>query len=509
MKNRNFLKWFFTSILIGINYIIIIFSFRSNPLSNILNGHDSSMFMYFGKGMNHGLIPYNDMFDHKGIVLFWIQQFANFIGQGNDSLGIWIVELIFYALTLLFLFKTAYLLSKNPIISSLSILLLTGPELVAFDSGNYSEEFALTFISLALYLFTKLILRNQTNLIDLLLIGITGGLTFFIRSNMIALWIVFCLYLLIKGLIDKNYNNLVKQIIYIFLGGLVVCLSVLLYSILVGNLSEMVYQTWTLNVTYSQASTPLEKWQATKLFFNFMSNSGIWALLTLFILYLLINFNRLNNHIFKEYYICLFIYLLINFITVILSGRYYTHYFITMFPPIVVAVCISINGISTFISKEHIRVLAYLTILLLPSSYAYQAIQQHTFHVITATPNQYYNSLDVEQSAYIKSHTKENDRIYVHCLQANIYLLSNRFSFSRFFVLPSLDYRDYPNLRHEFISDLTQEPPKYIVIRKITFEQPNPTNFKIDKSLINFAKKNYIIVPKFKNSENILLKYKN
>ena len=53
------------------------------------------MFLYFGKGISEGLIPYKDMFDHKGIVLFFIQYIANIVGLGNIFLGIFLVEAVF------------------------------------------------------------------------------------------------------------------------------------------------------------------------------------------------------------------------------------------------------------------------------------------------------------------------------------------------------------------------------------------------------------------------------
>ena len=85
--------------------------------------------------------------------------------------------------------------------------------------------------------------------------------------------------------------------------------------------------------------------------------------------------------------------------------------------------------------------------------------------------------------------------------------MSNRFANSKFFVLPSLDYREFPQLKKGFTDDLTNRPPKYIVLRKQTYLQTDPTNFRMDRVLLNFAKKHYSVVSDFKDAEIIMLEY--
>ncbi|WP_125605455.1 hypothetical protein [Lapidilactobacillus bayanensis] len=195
--------WVISIGILLMSYLIVIFSFRTSPLSNILSAHDSTMFMYFGKAMNSDKTPYLDMFDHKGIFLFWIQQVASSIGGSNYSLGVWIIECLFFAIFMFFVFKICLLLTKDIVVSSVSFLLLLGTIISSFNGGNLSEEYAIVFISIAFYLFTKIIIENKQTNFSLFLIGATGGITFFIRSNMIALWLVYCLALLVIGLVEK------------------------------------------------------------------------------------------------------------------------------------------------------------------------------------------------------------------------------------------------------------------------------------------------------------------
>lgn len=496
------LQTYIPFILLSINYLTIILSFRSSPFSHLLNDHDSSMFLYFGKAMNAGLTPYINMFDHKGIVLFWIQQLGTLIGGENYSLGIWIVECIFYLLTLHYLYRTCMLITKNKYTSSLAILLTTGPSLITFSGGNLSEEYALTFISIALYYFTNIILLNNNKSYYLIIIGIMGGLTFFIRPNMIALWVVFCLYFLLNYLINKKYKLLFKTVSSIFIGGIFVCLLVYTYSIFMGNLAEMIYQTFTLNVQYSSGSTLSDKVTAARSFLEFSSRIGIIPFICFFLFYIIVNNIKSINF---NYCMCIAVYTIINFATVVISGRPYSHYFTTMLPSIVIVTVIGLTWLITLTNLKSKKILILLTVVFIPASYTYLAVRDSLKPVLVTTPNQVVESLTVSQANYIKNHTNKNDSIYVHNLDANIYLISNRFSNSKFFVLPAIDYNQFENLRTDFQNSLKKNPPKYVIINKQTYEQSHPTDSLLDKSILDFIKKDYSLVDEFSNSENLML----
>ena len=64
-----------------------------SPFNNLSPGTDSSVFLYIGREMLHGSVPYRDLFDHKGVVLYFIEYLGYLIGFGN-KIGVWIIELL-------------------------------------------------------------------------------------------------------------------------------------------------------------------------------------------------------------------------------------------------------------------------------------------------------------------------------------------------------------------------------------------------------------------------------
>lgn len=505
-KDNKYYKVVFALLCCITNYFVVVLSFKSAPYSKLLNSHDSSMFMYFGKGMSKGLVPYNDMFDHKGIALFWIQEIGAFVGGGNVSTGVWILELLFYLITLIFIFKSAYLLTKNYLVAGFSILLNTGLTLCTMTNGNFSEEFALAFISISIYL---LIRQTQiVNKINLFFIGLFGAIVFFMRANMIALWVVFCIYFMITGLLKRQYKILLKQIFWIFLGGFVVCCLVILYGVRENNLQEMFYQTFVLNSKYSGATNVKEIFHTTKSFYELATRTGAIALFTLFILCFFASKKWISKQLIT---VCnlLIIYLMLNFITVVMSGRFYPHYFVTMLPALTITTAIGIKLFSNLLPGSRISALLYVSLLVLTFAYSYNAFTDFVKPVVWNQNRSEEQYTEKVQAQYIQKHSLITDKIYVHNIDANIYLLSNRFANSKYFVLPSLDYRNFPEINNSFKNSLVDTQPKFISIYKSVYMKESPDNVKMDKIIISDIKRNYKLVPKFSKSSILLFERKN
>ena len=83
MKRKVNIKYFIY-LLISI-FMILILSKSTSPLYDGSYTIDSSVFQLIGKGILEGYIPYVDLFDHKGPILFFIQALGILI---NKNIGI-------------------------------------------------------------------------------------------------------------------------------------------------------------------------------------------------------------------------------------------------------------------------------------------------------------------------------------------------------------------------------------------------------------------------------------
>lgn len=160
MKNRiNKIFKYFLFIILSF-FLISILSKSTSPFYSKTYSIDSSIFQVIGKGILNGYIPYSQLFDHKGPILFFIEAFGFFI---NKNYGIYILQIINCFISIIFLEKIINLFEKN-IIKKIIILEITLIFYALFFSeGNLSEEWSLSFILITFYLNLKSILKGEYN----------------------------------------------------------------------------------------------------------------------------------------------------------------------------------------------------------------------------------------------------------------------------------------------------------------------------------------------------------
>lgn len=132
---------------------------------------DSSVFEYIAFGMQQGEMPYRDMFDHKGPLLYVI----NYIGMLIQYYkGVWYIEFIAVYLTCFFVYKTARLNCNR--LACLGTVIICATLLYNYyEAGNLSEEYAMPFIGIALYIFLDYFLNRNISKIRLMVCGFTAG----------------------------------------------------------------------------------------------------------------------------------------------------------------------------------------------------------------------------------------------------------------------------------------------------------------------------------------------
>ncbi len=168
-----------------------------------------------GNLLRDGRVMYRDFFDHKGPILFIINAIGLSLSGGNKA-GVWAIEVIFMFLNLLLLYKISKLFSKNKIINFLSTIISILPIYLFLENGNFAEEFALPFITYALYIFIKYVKNGKVKNFEIFLNGLCLGIVLLLRPNMIPIWIVYIPFIIYKNIKEKSYKDLIK-IILIFL----------------------------------------------------------------------------------------------------------------------------------------------------------------------------------------------------------------------------------------------------------------------------------------------------
>ena len=181
LYSKSFRETFF---LLLLSVLLVTLFSTCSPLYPINPWDDANVFMTIGKSMLSGKVLYQDIFDHKGPILFFIHELAASISY-TSFFGVYLMEILAFWCFAWYGLKTMRLFSDSslnmPLISLVSLLTVTSD---AFYYGDSAEEFCLPFLAFSLYQMLRFVKTNEPpSWIQALLVGIGAGIIFWIKFN--------------------------------------------------------------------------------------------------------------------------------------------------------------------------------------------------------------------------------------------------------------------------------------------------------------------------------------
>ena len=213
----------------------------SSPLYPFNNWVDANCFFTVGKSMWSGVLPYRDLYEQKGPLLYALYALAYPVSH-RSFFGVWLMEIAASYAFLSLSYRTMQLVMgrKSPPALLLSaVLVYTAP---AFLKGGSAEEFCLPLMMLSVYYGTSVILRNrELTGREALLIGLSSGAVLWVKYSMLGFYFGFILVPAWQMLRERRVLQLLKLLLLILGGAVLASLPVLLYFGWNGALSDL----WT------------------------------------------------------------------------------------------------------------------------------------------------------------------------------------------------------------------------------------------------------------------------
>lgn len=211
-------------------FVISVFS-QSSPLYPLNPWDDANVFHTIGKSMLSGLLPYRDIFDHKGPLLYIIHA-LNAIISYKAFIGIYILEIVCCFFFLLFSYKTISLLTDKDPLCIIPVIAFIVYSSCCFEQGDSAEELCLPFMSYTLWVSLKNMSEHSIpDRRESLLIGSSLSIIFWIKYTIlgfyIGLFISFVIYIIYHGIYRKFIQSLTLQ----FTGAIIVSIPILAYFI--------------------------------------------------------------------------------------------------------------------------------------------------------------------------------------------------------------------------------------------------------------------------------------
>ncbi len=412
---------------------------------------DSGVFMTVGTQMKNGMTPYLDTFDHKGPVLYIINYLGVLI---NPVSGILVFEFIALFVAIIYMYKTARLvLEKRGLAWFLSVAVFSLYfTLNVIDRGNLTEEYAFPFIAMALYEFMKYLIKGETSLFRIFMVGVGFACVLMLRVNMVAIWGVFGVAILIKLIIEKKYGELLKFVLAFFGGAMIVVAPIMVWLISKGALDAFIDVYIKFNSEYTNTGL-------TKIF---STAAYIFGYGLIFFSWVAGCFYALRE---KKFYLWSFVFAFTVAVAMAsMSGRNFPHYVMVLIPLVIFPFALLFDYIEKNGQGKSVSLILIMFIL----SFTYQA----WFATINTAISSFHNRKEGEAipilartaSEVIEKYTEEDDTIAVYGNLDYVYLRSNRMPASRYsYQFPISEVR--PSIQDEFFEDVIKNRPKVFIVQ--------------------------------------------
>lgn len=286
-----------------ISFLVLMICSKNSFLYPFNNWVDENAFFTVGKAWGHGLIPYRDLFEQKGPVLFLIFTLSSFISS-RTFIGVFIFEIISFTIFLYYVIKIINLfINKNLTYLFLPLIAVFITSSSFFAHGGSAEEFCLPLLMYTFYSFLKVfVCDNDISYKNLFINGLIAGVILLIKFTILGFWFGFMASLFFYFIINKKYKKAFISCL-VFLSGMFIPMLVFsLYFLLVGGFREFIDVYFKFNIfNYSGSQPVLSRIkQAFSIFYREMSVSFVYlSLIYVGFLYFIFSNNFIKNKVHK------------------------------------------------------------------------------------------------------------------------------------------------------------------------------------------------------------------
>lgn len=244
-------------LFLALAMIVLLFCSESSPIYTVNPWDDANIYYAIGRGVSQGFVPYRDMFDHKGPVVFFIFTLGYFLSP-DKFYGIYILECISFAWVLYFAYKIYHIFTREEtatILAVVSTVFLLDQSFIVY--GGSCEEFVMPLYLAVLYIYLEYFGRKHEILrYKIFWSGFICGMIFWMKFNLIACPVAMMFFILL----DKRIHGrkIWKDIMAFAGGGVAASIPVAGYFAYHHSLGSLIRGYFIANLAYADVKTPWE-----------------------------------------------------------------------------------------------------------------------------------------------------------------------------------------------------------------------------------------------------------
>lgn len=460
---------------------------------------DSSVYAYVGWAMKHDLMPYRDIWDHKGPLLYYLN-FAGMSLRSSSTFGVGLIELVTLSITFFLLYRviTSFAtLSTCIVVAAFSIAFVTR----FFAGGNMTESWSLLPLALAQYACWRWSQQTSRNWCAPV-ISACFVCIFFIRPNIGAYPLIAMLMLFYATKKREGLQTTLKQFALASVAAAVLSIMIVAPLYRWGVFHDFVTAYFGYNAAYSGALSLAGRYLHTRQLLMLLFPTAI-AILGTAGWVLAISESRKKQEVaggLPSLYLQTLLWSLpLEIAAATLSGRDYPHYLLPLFPTFVVLAAWFFSEFAKQIKAIAARPALVITLVLGLCPFA---LLGYADDFSRSTQPTRPDVLAVAR--FIQRATTSRDKItVVETESAHVTFLAQRPPGSRFvYQLPLIDANNpiAGEQRQQFMCDIAKNRPAVIVASDVLFgilcaTPLNCTEQKLDPSLADYGY-HFEILPK-------------
>ena len=203
-KNRILLLW---SMVLSVLFIGL--ASKSSPLYPMNDWVDVNCFFTVGRGMLDGMVPYRDLYEQKGPVLYFVYAIIALFSE-NSYVGVYLLEVVTFGLFLYYSGKLAqlYVGTSKVVYFLIAILAAAVVTSWSFTHGGSVEQNTLFFLVYGMYSVLRA-LREKRSLSfkEAFANGIFAGIILWVKYTTLGFYLGLALFVLIWYLTDARLRG--------------------------------------------------------------------------------------------------------------------------------------------------------------------------------------------------------------------------------------------------------------------------------------------------------------
>lgn len=482
--NKSFFHNIITIIfLFALSFIILYFSTSSSPHYAINPWCDSNAFFTVGKAMANGIVPYKDIFEQKGPLLYLIHSIAYLISKTSFT-GVYILESLSFGVAAVFINKLSkrYISEYASVI--VSVISITVMVLSAcFYYGDSAEEFCLPLLSIGLYYFVSYFEDSQKNLKPtvFLLCGFLAGCVALIKFTVLGFWFGWMAAIALHTLIIKKETKNAFKFSFVFLAGMVLAfIPWIIYFISKNALKDFIEVYFIINTTsyadYSTTQNGLKIWIAefmSRYYHNFRK-STVLAICSIFGVISTIFIGQFTDKKLTSRFSIFFIFITTMFFTYV-GGTSFQYYFF------VFSVFVCLIFIAFFILLEktiknfNFKIFKSISIILISALSVFLSLNYSVSAKSTVKKNEKESTYQYVFSQYIKENSStSNPKVFTYnALDSGVYVYHDFIPEFKFFELQNISYEKFPDNIDEQKRYINEHIAEYVITSEFSNDESN------------------------------------